>query len=62
MPEPVFIKLRMPIVAPEPMSTAYLMNPSHHSVCLYVYTAIITRQRLDETVTAATDTHAAIEE
>jgi hypothetical protein len=24
-------------MAPEPISTAYFINPSHHSVCLYVY-------------------------
>jgi hypothetical protein len=39
MPEPIFIKLNMYIMAPEPISTAYFINPSHHSVCLYVYTS-----------------------
>jgi hypothetical protein len=36
MPEPIFIKLGLYIMAPEPMSTAYFINPSHQSVCLYV--------------------------
>jgi hypothetical protein len=34
------------ITAPEPMSTAYLKNPSHQSVRLYVYPPIIAKQRL----------------
>jgi hypothetical protein len=33
IPEPVFMKL----VAPEPISSAYFINPSRQSVCLYVY-------------------------
>jgi hypothetical protein len=37
MPEPILIKLGMYIMAPEPISKAYFINPSHHSVCLYVY-------------------------
>jgi hypothetical protein len=37
MPEPIFMKLGMYIVAPEPITTAYSINPSHQSVCLYVY-------------------------
>jgi hypothetical protein len=37
MPEPIFMKLGMHIMANEPISTAYFINPSHHSVCLYVY-------------------------
>jgi hypothetical protein len=28
------------ITTPEPISTAYFLNPSHHSVCLYVYPLI----------------------
>jgi hypothetical protein len=31
------MKLGMDIMAPEPISTAYFINPSHQSVCLYVY-------------------------
>jgi hypothetical protein len=34
------------IMAPEPISTAYFMNPSNQSVCLYVYPPIVARQRL----------------
>jgi hypothetical protein len=37
MLEPIFMTLRMYIMAPEPISTAYFMNPSHQSVCLHVY-------------------------
>jgi hypothetical protein len=37
IPEPIFMKLGMYIMAPEPISTAYYINPSHQSVCLYVY-------------------------
>jgi hypothetical protein len=37
-------------VAPEPNSTAYSINPSHQSVCLYVYPHIVARQRLGKHV------------
>jgi hypothetical protein len=37
MPEAIFMKICMYTMAPEPVSTAYFMNPSHQSVCLYVY-------------------------
>jgi hypothetical protein len=56
------MELGMYIMAPGPISTVCLISPSHHSVCLYVYPAIATRQRLSENVTAATNTHATIEE
>jgi hypothetical protein len=36
-PEPIFMKLDTYIMAPEPVSTVYFINPSHQSVCLYVY-------------------------
>jgi hypothetical protein len=61
MPEPNFMKIVMYITAPEPISTAYVINPSHQSVCLYVY-PIIAMQMLDKNVTAARNTHATIEE
>jgi hypothetical protein len=48
----------MYIMAPEPISTAYFINPSHQSVCLYVYSPVVARQRLDKNVTAATNPHA----
>jgi hypothetical protein len=36
MPEPVFMKFGMYIMAPEPLSTAYFINPSHQSVSICV--------------------------
>jgi hypothetical protein len=45
MAEPIFMKLGMYIMAPEPISTAYFINPSHQSVCLYVSPPIVARQR-----------------
>jgi hypothetical protein len=51
---------------------ALLKNPSHESVCLYVYPPIVVRQRLGKNppifarlggnVTAVRNTHATIEE
>jgi hypothetical protein len=61
MPEPIFIKFDMYIMAPEPISTAYFINPSHYSVCLYANPPIVAKQRLAKNVTAATNTHATIE-
>jgi hypothetical protein len=49
------------ITAPEPISMAYFINPSHQSVCLYVYPHIAARQWLVKNVTAATNTHATTE-
>jgi hypothetical protein len=40
MPEPVVMKLGVYIIASEPISTAYFINPSHQSVCLYVYSPL----------------------
>jgi hypothetical protein len=37
MPEPIFMKLGMYIMVPESISTEYFVNPSHQTVCLYVY-------------------------
>jgi hypothetical protein len=56
--EPVFMKLGMYIIAPQPMSMPYFINPSYQCVCLYVYVA---RQRQGKTVTAATNTYARTE-
>jgi hypothetical protein len=39
MPEPIFVKLGMYVMAPEPIPTTYYINPSHHSVCLYMYSS-----------------------
>jgi hypothetical protein len=60
MPEPIFIKLCMYIMALEPISTVYSIKSSHHSVCLYVYFPFVARQRLGKNVTAATKTHESI--
>jgi hypothetical protein len=56
------MKLGTYITAPEPISTALLKNPSHQSVCLYVYPPSVARQRLGRNVTAVTTAHATIEE
>jgi hypothetical protein len=48
-------------MAPEPISEAYFIDPSHQSVCLYVYTSIVARQWLSKNVTVAMNTHATIE-
>jgi hypothetical protein len=46
------------IMAREPVSTTYFINPSHQSLCLYVYSFIVVGERLGKTVTAATNTQA----
>jgi hypothetical protein len=56
------MKLGTYIMAPETMSTAYFINPSFQSVCLYVYPLVVTRQRLCKNITVAKNTHATIEE
>jgi hypothetical protein len=40
VPEPVFTKLDVYIMAPEPISAAYFINPSHQSVCLYILSLV----------------------
>jgi hypothetical protein len=45
----------------ESVSTAYFINPSHLSVCLYVCSTI-GMQRLGKNVTAAKNTHETVEE
>jgi hypothetical protein len=55
------MKLGMYIMAREPISTAYFINPFHHSVCLYVCPHLVTRQWLGKKVTAAKHTHTIIE-
>jgi hypothetical protein len=62
MPEPIFTEFGMYIMTPESISTAYFINPSHQSICHYVYLSIIARQRLGKNVSAAMNAHAAIEE
>jgi hypothetical protein len=46
MAEPVFMKLGMYVIAPETISTAYFLNLSDQSLCLFVYPLIVARQRL----------------
>jgi hypothetical protein len=43
-------------MAPEPISTAYFINPSHQSVCLNVHPLIDARQQRGKNITAATST------
>jgi hypothetical protein len=62
MPEPVFRKLGIDIMATEPISLAYFLNPSHQSVCLYINSLIIARQGLSKNITGATSTHPTVEE
>jgi hypothetical protein len=62
MPESILMKLGMYIMAPVTILTAYFINPSHQSACLYVCSRIVAGQRLGNNLTAATNTHAAIEE
>jgi hypothetical protein len=62
MPEPTFMKLGMYIMVPEPSSVVYYTSPSYQFVCLYVYHSIVARQWLGKNITAATNTHATIEE
>jgi hypothetical protein len=58
MPEQIFTELGMYIMASEPISTAYFINPCHQSM----YPPIVARQRLGKNFTAATNTHATVEE
>jgi hypothetical protein len=51
MAELIFMKFGMYTMPPEPTSTAYFINPSHHSVYVYVYPPIVARQRLGKHVT-----------
>jgi hypothetical protein len=48
-------------MAPDPISTAYFINLSHQSVCLFVFPLIVVRQQIGENVTAATNTYEKIE-
>jgi hypothetical protein len=61
MPELIFMKLRIYIMAPEPICTTYFINPYHQFVSLYLYPNIIARQRLGKNITTATNKHASEE-
>jgi hypothetical protein len=52
------MKFEMYIMAPEPISMIYFINPSHQSVCLHLHSPTVVMQRLGKNVTAATNTHA----
>jgi uncharacterized protein (DUF486 family) len=62
MPEPVFMKFGMYIMAPKAIATAYFINPFHQSVCLHLYPTIVARQRLGKNITSTTNIHATIQE
>jgi hypothetical protein len=51
MGDPVFMKLVMHIMTPDSISTTYFINPSHQSVCLYVYPLSLLGNGLVETLT-----------
>jgi hypothetical protein len=53
MPESIFMKLGMHIMASEPIWMAYFVNPSHQSAFLYVCPSIVAKQWLCKNVTAA---------
>jgi hypothetical protein len=59
MPEPIFMKIGMYIMAPEPISMAYFVILR---ISLYVYPTIVARQRLRKNVTVTTYTHVLTEE
>jgi hypothetical protein len=61
MAECIFMKLGMYIKPPEPISAVHFINPSHRSVCLYVYPPIVARQRISKNVTAETNTQVTTE-
>jgi hypothetical protein len=50
------MKLGMYIMVPEPIRTAYFINPSHQFVGLYEHPSTVTRQRIGKNITAATNT------
>jgi hypothetical protein len=61
MSHTIFMELGMHIMAPEHISTAYFINPSHQYVCLYVYPFIVARQRLGKDITIAMSEHTTTE-
>jgi hypothetical protein len=50
------MKLGMYIMAPESISTAYFINSSHQSLCIYVYPPIVAKQQLGKHVPTAKNT------
>jgi hypothetical protein len=55
-PEPIFMKFDAYVMATEHISKAYFINPSHRSVCPYVYPYMVARQFLGKHVLAAMNT------
>jgi hypothetical protein len=62
MTEPIFMKLGISIMAPEPIETKYFKIPSLQSVCLYVIPLPLLANGFGKNVTAAMNTQATIEE
>jgi hypothetical protein len=56
MPEPIFMKLGMYIMALEPISTTYFINPSHQSVSVICIPLSLLGNGSVKNVTAATNT------
>lgn len=56
MPEPIFMKFGMYIMAPESISAAYFINSSLHSCVCMCIPSIVARQRLGKHVLAAMNT------
>jgi hypothetical protein len=50
------------MVEPKHISTAYFINPSYHSVCLFAYRLIFARQQLGKNLTAAKNTHKTVDD
>jgi hypothetical protein len=57
MPKPIFMKLGMHIITPQPISPSCFINHFHQYVCLCVYLPIVTRQRLGVQVPVAKNIH-----
>jgi hypothetical protein len=53
MAESISMKLCIYVIALEPISTPYFINPSHQSVCLYAYPLIVARPWLGRKITTA---------
>jgi hypothetical protein len=51
----LYMELGMCNMAPDSISTAYLINPSHQPVCLRAYLHIVAKQRLCEHLPKATN-------
>jgi hypothetical protein len=45
MSEPIFIRLGIYVVVPEPISVAYFINPPNQPVCLCMYPPNVAKKR-----------------